>query len=188
MMVLGAILGATVAALGLASRKSSAGPAPHGIRAACSVSIVLVAPRTAVGRIVDQSTGAHGFSHVALDACEFDDRGALAIDCTPQGGVQRRPLREIVGDADHVRLLLPFAAGREAYGCARAKLGTPYSALAFVAGDRRTRADGAVCSEVIADCLPDSLRTSITRTPGAPVSPNDIARAFNVPHRTARAP
>lgn len=104
----------------------------------------------------------------------------VGIDCRPGHGVHRRPLEDIISGRRHVRIVLPLAEGREAYGCARARLGESYDGLGlfFTAGGGRRR--GTICSELVYECLPERLRRSIAVPPGRPVAPNDIAAAFGV--------
>ena len=151
------------------------------VRRDCAVSILLIErDGLALSRAVDQASGAIGFSHVAWDACESIDGEPVGIDCRPGYGVHRRPLADILKGRRHVRIFLPFIEGREAYGCARSRVGESYDGLAFFVTSGGGRRRGTICSELIWECLPQSLRERVPIPDGRPVAPNDIAAAFGI--------
>ena len=154
----GAALAESVLARGpSAEAMARAGPA-------CSISVLLFEPADASGRLIDLTTGRRGFSHAAIDSCEIGARGEhLVIDCSPGRGVGRRPLAELGEGRPFVRVVLPLAAGAELYGCARARIGEPFSSR-------------LVCSQLVWDCLPAALRPP--KPAGRPVAPNDLAAAW----------
>lgn len=180
-MSLGVVIGLVVVAF-VGSSVGRRPPASRAsVRPACSVSILLLERAPLVlSQAVDSATGSLGFSHAAWDACEDVDGVPVGIDCRPGLGVHRRPLEDIVGERRHVRIVLPLTEGREAYGCARARVGEPYDGLSIFLTHAGGRRRGTICSELVFECLPESLRSRIEIPEGRPVAPNDIARAFGV--------
>lgn len=181
-MIIGILIGivGTLTAL-FASRGGS--KAPPSVqprqRDRCGVSIVLFGAGPDVeSRMIDLATGGRGFSHVALDACEADERGPLLIDCRPGEGVHRRPLSDY-GDRPRVHVYLGATEGAEVYGCIRGRIGAPFDTLGLVA-PRTGPGRSVVCSQLIDECLPARLRDRIPRRAGRTVSPNDLAAAFDV--------
>ncbi len=151
------------------------------VRPDCAVSILLIErDGLALSNAIDASSGALGFSHVAWDACESIDGEPVGIDCRPGYGVHRRPLADILKGRRHVRIFLPLLEGREAYGCARSRVGESYDGLALFTTSGGGRRRGTICSELIWECLPESLRDRIPPPEGRPVAPNDIAQAFGI--------
>ena len=171
-------VGATVAALAALRGQGSPGAEVGGVRPSCGVSLVLWEPASIEGRIIDAATGGIGFSHVVLDACEVDSQGAsLVIDCRPAVGVTRIPLYDY-GERKPTRVWLPLMAGRELYGCVRGRIGLPYDALGLVL-PKTGPVGGVVCSQLVFECMPDSLRKKVPPwPPSRPVAPNDLARGF----------
>lgn len=130
----------------------------------CTISVLLFEPAGVSGQIIDRTTGGRGFSHAAIDSCELGPRGEhLVIDCSPGRGVGRRPLAELGAGRPYVRVILPITAGAEVYGCARARIGQPFTSE-------------LVCSQLVWECLPASLRPP--KPQGRPVAPNDLAAAW----------
>lgn len=179
-MLMGMLMGvgATVAVLASLRGQGSPGAVVDGVRPACGVSIVLWEPDSIEGRIIDAATGAVGFSHVSLDACEVDPYGApLVIECRPALGVTRISLHDY-GQRKATRVWLPLTPGRELYGCVRGRVGLPYDALGLVL-PKTGPVGGVVCSQLVFECMPESLRKQIPPwPPSRPVAPNDLARGF----------
>jgi len=156
-------------------------------RPGCAVSILLIASDDlALSSAIDSSSGGLGFSHAAWDACESVEGVPVGIDCRPGYGVHRRALSEIVGGRRHVRVFLPLLEGKEAYGCARSRVGESYDGLAFFVTTGGGRRRGTICSELIWECLPEAMRGLVPIPDGRPVAPNDIARAFGVAGPTSK--
>ncbi|MCH9685885.1 MAG: hypothetical protein K0V04_30910 [Deltaproteobacteria bacterium] len=178
-MLVGATLGAAVTLAALTwARGSGEGISVAHVRPRCGVSVVLFEPDGPESRIIDAATGGHGFSHVTIDGCEADERGRpLLIDCRPGLGVARLPAADYDG-RPRVRVWLPLCEGRELYGCAQGRIGQPYNALEVVMPNSGP-VGGVICSQLVYECLPVSLRARVPRWPeGRPVAPNDIARGF----------
>lgn len=174
-MLMGACLAVAVLAIGRGN--GSEGLPVASIRPACGVSILFFEPGES-SQWIDQATGGHGFSHVAVDGCEADAEGRpLLIDCKPQLGVAR-VLGSTYDGRRRVRVWLPLCEGREFYGCIRGRVGTPYDLLDLVAPNKGL-AGGLVCSQLIYECLPQQLQARVPPWPRhRPVAPNDLARAF----------
>lgn len=137
----------------------------------CQGGILLVGPQKHDERVIDISTGRGGFCHVALYLCLTDGDGRpLAIDSRRRVGVQLRYLDEFEG---RPVVFIPMSATDTAYARGRAidRLGHPY----------RGRPGGMTCSEFCYDCLPRRIQTKINKSPLGIVTPNSIARAFEVP-------
>ncbi len=146
---------------------------------ACEVAIVLFgADGTVASRGIDAVTGGLGFSHSCLMGCEVDDQGdALLIDCRPGRGVYRSRLAVYDGRV-RSQVILTGAAAAEMYGCAKGRVGADFTP--------ENSADGLLCSQLIASCLPRDLASRVAGQrrysgPGGLVSPNQIAAAFGVP-------
>lgn len=171
-------VGLTLAVLTLARGSGQRGPAVGEIRPACGVSIVLFEANDLESRIVDAATGGLGYSHVAVDGCEADEQGRpLLIDCRPGLGVAR-VLEAEYGDRRRVRVWLPLCEGRELYGCVRGRVGQPYDVLGLVV-PKTGPVGGVVCSQLVYECLPTTLRGLIPGWPKErPVAPNDLARGL----------
>lgn len=171
-MATGAVI---LAARGVANRRAPQTPPRRRDR--CAVAVVLFVPDGQEGEIIDRATGRRGFSHAALDGCEVDEAGRhVLIDCQPGRGVHRR-VAETYGERPRVYCYLGREDGAEAYGCARARVGEPFDPVGLVV-PRTGPGRGVVCSQLVADCLPARVRQRIATTPGRPISPNDLARAF----------
>ena len=177
----GVVIGLCVAAVALASVGRRSPAVAASVRPSCSVSILLLErDRVPLSKAIDIASGGLGFSHAAWDACEDVDGVPVGIDCRPGQGVHRRPISDIVGKRRVVRVVLPLHEGREAYGCARARVGEAYDGLALFLAAENARRRGTLCSELVFDCLPSSLRARVSVPKGRPVAPNDLARAFGV--------
>jgi hypothetical protein len=182
----GVLVGVCLAFVANASVGRRPGLTTAKVRPGCAVSILLIrASQEPSSQAIDAATGRRGFSHAAWDACESVDGVPVGIDCRPGHGVHRRPLAEITAGRQYARVVLPLDAGREAYGCARARVGQPYDgiALAMRTGSKRR---GTICSELVWECLPESLRARVDMPRNRPVSPNDLARAFGVSAKTLK--
>jgi len=180
-MLDGVIIGIFAALLAVGSIGRTSATARAQVRPSCSVSILLLeADRIAMSKAIDTASGGLGCSHAAWDACESVDGVDVGIDCRPGKGVHRRPLADIVGARRHVRVFLPLLEGREAYGCARARVGEAYDGLALFLTSGGGRRRGTICSELVYECLPARLQARIPLPSDRPGSPNDIARAFGI--------
>jgi hypothetical protein len=140
-------------------------------------------------RAINDATGGYGFSHVVLDAGEYDAETMepLVIDCRPGSGVHRRPLSYYDGRG-RVRVELPPTVGEGAYGYARAKIGQAFDSLGMAFGSDST---ATYCSKLIWESLPQSYRGEILAVCKAELcgwhaavnphpSPNQLALAFGV--------
>jgi len=180
-MLTGALLGFTAAVLAAVSIGKQRPVASAVVRPDCAVSILLIERDSlALSRGIDSASGGLGFSHVAWDACESIGGVPVGIDCRPGFGVHRRPIADILKGRRHVRIFLPLLDGKEAYGCARSRVGESYDGLSLFMTTGGGRRRGTICSELVWECLPEILRSQIPIPDGRPVAPNDIARAFGI--------
>lgn len=140
-------------------------------------------------RTIDEATGGHGFSHVVIDAGEIDAETLepLVIDCLPGRGVHRRPLSSYDGRG-RVRFELASAAGAEAYGHARGRVGQPFDTLGLAFGSDSA---STYCSKLVWESLPQSYRGEVLAVCKAKLcgwhaavnphpSPNQLAMAFGL--------
>lgn len=183
----GVVVGMCLAALAVSAVGRRAQVRHASVRPACSVSILLLASDgITMSEAIDAASGGLGFSHAAWDACEEVDGVPVGIDCRPGHGVHRRPLSEIVGTRRCVRVVLPMLEGREAYGCARSRVGESYDGLALFQAYGSGRRRGTICSELVFECLPASLRARVPLPSARPIAPNDLASAFGVTAPTSK--
>lgn len=180
--MLGVVAGVCIAVLVLSGiGRRAPGAAVTKKTEGCQVSVLLIGTEgSPMAAAVDAATGGLGFGHVAWDACEHVSGVPYGIDCRPGYGVHRRPLAEILDGASFVRVTLPLVAGREAYGCARSRVGEVYDGLAYFTTTAAGRRRGTICSEMVYDCLPESLRSTIPVPTSRPLAPSDIARAWGI--------
>lgn len=189
--MLGWVIGA--AALGsiatVAWIASSRGDAGFGLeegelREDCTIAIWLleVDRDDPISVLVNETTGAEGFSHAVLDACEKDAAGKpLVIDCHIREGIQRVRAARYAG-RKKVRINLDGPEAWEIRGCARARVGASYDVLTMLWPEDGQK--GLVCSDYLYRCMPRAMREKVdgarrSEDRGA-VSPNQIARAFGI--------
>ena len=134
--------------------------------------IILLAPCTSWGRMVDRCTGAMGWSHVLLDALEEDEDGnALWWDCTPAKGIHRvRASSTNYAQRDHARIELTPEDSIFIWRCATVCEGRNY-------GTRDS------CASWVIRCLPPYLEVfaeAVAERWKIPLSPNALAIAFGV--------
>ena len=134
--------------------------------------IILLAPTSNWGRMVDRATGAMGWSHVLLDAGEEDDDGIpLWWDCTPSKGIHRvRATQTNYTRRDSARIELQPADSIFVWRCAT------------VCENRRYGTKDS-CASWIIRCLPPYLEVfaeTVADRYKLPLSPNVLAIAFGV--------
>ena len=136
--------------------------------------ILLIAPNTTWGRMVDAVTGGLGWSHVVLDADEEDESGeALWWDCTPKKGIHRvRASESKYRDREFSRIELAPQDGLFVQQCAEVCQGRRYSSKDS-------------CASWIIRCLPPHLEVFAEVAAERfrlPLCPNVLAIAFGVEH------
>lgn len=158
------------------ARKRNPSQTTAGYRARCQPSVLFVhTGRHPFSKIVNFASGSRGFSHIVLDGCEIDEHGkSLVIDVDRGKGVIRRPLLKATDGKPYVRVYLPLDVGAQLLGCARSKLGEPYSPGAVFKNNHH----GTTCANFLQRCLPEHLRIPEPR--GRSVAPNDFARAWGI--------
>ncbi len=134
--------------------------------------ILLMSPVSGWGRMVDNVTGGHGWSHALLDAGEQDaDEIPLWWDCTPQKGIHRvRATESRYARRDTARIELQPQDSIFVWRCANVCEGRRY-------GSRDN------CASWIIRCLPPYLEVfaeAVADRFKLPLSPNVLAIAFGV--------
>ena len=134
--------------------------------------IILLAPTSNWGRMVDRATGSMGWSHVLLDAGEEDDDGIpLWWDCTPAKGIHRvRATQTNYSRRDSARIELQPADSIFVWRCATVCQGRNYSTKDS-------------CASWVIRCLPQYLEVfceAVAERYKMPLSPNVLAIAFGI--------
>ena len=145
---------------------------PHGpftIDSQRDCAVLIFVPRSLKSHFIDDLTGADGYSHVAVDVGETDvpTRKPVMTEAT-LGDVVHRSFQDTYGDRPYLRVpLRSFGADcARLRACVTAKLGQPYSdkeALTWGAIDDPAK---QICSDLVANCLPDRVRDDIVRGRG----------------------
>jgi hypothetical protein len=137
----------------------------HLQRSECS--LLLYVPRNIVSRMIDEFTGAHGFSHVAVDCGEIDvatGKGVM-VESIMEVGVHRAFLDEY-GPRAFLRIPLNEVRGIDIHDFrARilSKIGEKYDfeeALTWGMVDDPAR---QICSDLVTVCLPAEIQQDIAR-------------------------
>lgn len=168
-------------------------------------SLLLFAPRNAIGAVIDRMTGGYGYSHLAIDCGEVDAPSGkrVMIEATPALGVHnafqdqygerkfaRIPLRKTGIDVDRF------------CDCIRSKLGEKYSDEEILTLGLVENPAKQICSDLATVCLPKDMLVSMAHyyQTGFPyrlspvliygmldknfhlfISPNGFAQYFGVP-------
>jgi hypothetical protein len=154
-------------------------------------SLLFVTPYDADTRLVNLTTGRHGYGHVSIWAghvcseagcssrvsgsAEGEPGEPMVFDSGIGYGVGFRPLSVATGGAPFRELKLDATLGRWIWHRATSCSGCEYDYAGLVRSRRPTKS--YTCSGLVASCLPEHIRCEL---PGR-VSPNDLARYFNVP-------
>jgi hypothetical protein len=139
-----------------------------------SVKLVFVSPYDADTRLVDRATGSYGYGHVAMWAGHVSNGEPMVFDAGIGYGVGFRPY-SIACAAPTRSYELDEHLSRWVWRRALQYDGCTYDYKGLVLGRRPI--DAFTCSGLVAACLPEHMRCEL---PGR-VSPNDLARYFNVP-------
>lgn len=125
-----------------------------------TAAIVLLEPKDAAGRWVDELTGGRGYSHALVDPGWPDRR---VIDCTLRDGIRISGWLEAVGDRPYRRLELELGVGARLVDELVARVGERFdlgAAIGVITGNPNL-CHGVYCSAVIAACLPPELRARL---------------------------
>lgn len=145
--------------------------------------LLFVTPFDADTWMVDRTTGAHGFGHVAIYSGIIERQQPMVLDASlTTGDVGFRPLAAMTRGAPYYKHELDDALGAWVFERALRCVGKPYDRAGLVRARRND--DAFTCSGLVCCALPVQLeqrcRELAARNRG-PVSPNDLARAFGVP-------
>jgi hypothetical protein len=128
--------------------------------------LLIYVPRNLKSRLIDDVTGAYGYSHVAIDCREIDQvTGKRVMTESTTQDVVHRSFQDKYGARPFVRIpLAPVDVDCEKFReCVNSKLGEPYDnkeALTWGAVDDPAK---QVCSDLAGDCLPRELHDDIAR-------------------------
>ncbi len=140
---MGAVIFGAILALALANTIRGGGregPAAAGERPQCRVTLIFLAPDSAVAELVDAATGRTGTAHVIVDACETDAQGvAIVYDCQPLEGMSRKP-RAAFDGRESISIEVDGPTAWHLRGWLAARVGAPYTV-------------GSTCAAVIASVL-----------------------------------
>ena len=139
--------------------------------------IIFCRPFDADTMAVDLATGRHGFGHVATWHGHTSGGDPVVIDSSFGRGVGFRPLPEVTRGFGCRAVWLDDPVGEYVLAKALAHVGKPYDYRGLVRHGRDAQAH--TCSGLVYHCLPPFMQRRC-RFRG-PVSPNDLARAFEVP-------
>lgn len=140
------------------------------------IGIILVSPYDADTRFINRLTGNLGYGHAALACHRYDafDR-PLAIDASfATGKIDERILRRVTRGRRWV--LLHVDGIEDAYDRALARVGQPYNNWGLLG--RHRPGESATCSQLVYECLPEELRSTVPCWRRGWCSPNDLWRAF----------
>jgi hypothetical protein len=175
---------------------------PAGPKPACD--LLIFVPRSLESYLIDDATGAYGYSHVGIDCGEKDlaTGKRVFVEATPHVGVHRSNLDKY-GPREFIRIPVDRARvdARKFRECVLDKLGQPYDVAEVFTWGQVDDPAKQVCSDLAADCLPAETRRAIVgraRTgrlgrrmvsihgPAAVplhifVSPNGFAKFFGAP-------
>lgn len=139
---------------------------PFGTDDTHDCALLAFVPRNLKSQLIDDMTGAYGYSHVTVDCCEIDqETGKRIMTESTTEGVVHRCFQDSYGARPFVRIPLhPVGVDCAALrACVNAKLGEKYDAkeaLTWGAVDDPAR---QICSDLAGNCLPPALREDIAR-------------------------
>lgn len=152
------------------TRQPAANPAnpqgPFAVDKQHACALLVYVPRNLKSRLIDDATGAYGYSHVAIDLGELDQpTGKRVMTESTTDDVVHRSFQDRYGARPYVRIPLnALGVDCEAFrACVNAKLGERYDdkeALTWGAVDDPAK---QICSDLAGDCLPAALRADIAR-------------------------
>ncbi len=129
--------------------------------------LFIYVPVNMKSRLMDELSGGYGYSHVTIDLGEADQpTGKRVMVESMMGQVVRRVFQDLHGSRPFLRVPLSHIPGinlAEFRQCVLASLGEPYDykeVLTWRAIDDPAK---QVCSDMFADCLPESVQEDIAR-------------------------
>ncbi len=166
--------------------------------------MLIFVPRSLESYLIDDATGGHGYSHVAVDCGEVDAATGrrVMVEATPRAGVHHSYLDKY-GRREFIRLPLARTGVdcTQFRECILTKLGEPYDIAEVLTWGEVDDPAKQVCSDLAADCLPSQVRAAIVQQARSGrlgrrtvsihgpasvplhifVSPNGFARFFGAP-------
>ncbi len=121
-------------------------------------------PRDIKSRLIDDATGGYGYSHTAVDVGEKDLlTGKHTMIESTLFDVVHRSFQDAYGDRKFVRIPLKLTGVdcQKFHECVKSKLGEKYDNEEALTWGRVDDPAKQVCSDLAADCLPESMRHDI---------------------------
>ena len=128
--------------------------------------LLIYIPRNVKSRLIDDATGGYGYSHVAVDCGEVDQKTHKAVMTeSTTADVVHRSFQDKYGRRPFIRIPLKELgvdpkALRE---CVNDKLGERYDDKEALTWGKLKDPAKQICSDLAAGCLPDDLREDIAR-------------------------
>jgi hypothetical protein len=146
-------------------------------------SLLLYVPRNIISRMIDEFTGAYGYSHVTVDCGEIDESTGkrVMVESMPGKGVHRAFLDEY-GPRAFLRIPLSKVKGIDIHdfrACILSKIGEKYDneeALTWGMVDDPAK---QICSDLATVCLPEEIQRDIAYQHEA----GKISRSSVSPHQ-----
>ena len=137
---------------------------PFSVDQTHDCALLVYVPRNLKSHLIDDATGAYGYSHVAIDCGESDrETGKRVMTESTTEDVVRRSFQDKYGQRPFVRIPLRYVsvdckAFRE---CVNSKLGEQYDATEALTWGALDNPAKQICSDLAADCLPNALRADV---------------------------
>lgn len=128
--------------------------------------LLMYVPRDLEGRLIDDLSGGYGYSHLVVDCGETDeDTGKPVMVESTTGDCVHRRFLDLYGDRHFVRIPLSSLKldQRQFCDCVTSKVGEPYDYLEALTWGEVDDPARQICSNLAADCLPDSIRMDIVQ-------------------------
>jgi hypothetical protein len=130
-------------------------------------SLLLYVPRNIISRMIDEFTGAYGYSHVTVDCGEIDKSTGkrVMVESMPGMSVHRTFLDEY-GPRGFLRIPLSKVKGIEIHGfraCILSKIGEKYDIEEALTWGRVDDPAKQICSDLATVCLPEEIQRDIAR-------------------------
>ena len=128
--------------------------------------LLLFVPRNEIGRTISSLTGRYGYSHLAIDPGEIDERTGrrVMIEATVGHGVHYAFQNEY-GERPFARVPL-WKTGLDVRGfcqCVRARVGEKFDDLEAITLGILDNPARQICSDLATVCLPEDMRAEIAR-------------------------
>lgn len=128
--------------------------------------LLVFVPRRLNSLLIDDFTGAYGYSHVAVDTGQIDGitRKPVMVE-SMVGKLVRRNYQDEYGERPFVRIpLSQTGLDTEKFcDCIEGKIGEPYDDLEALTWGMVDDPAKQICSDMVAVCLPDEVRSDIAK-------------------------